>query len=188
MTFWRVLRDRPEELCRVAMLTPHARSEHEGARGDFGTVDDDMERARRIWVRLTRRSHSPKDQAGWWKRSNVISRPPIAQDLESFALRMPLAARRLKRVSIERRDAIDVIRDYGSEPSVCIYADPPYLGSTRGGGYREMTTDEQHVALADALNEVQGVRRPERLRLTALRRTVRRLAPQGPRRPDDALG
>lgn len=158
VTFWRVLRDRPEELCRVAMLTPHARSEHEGARGDFAAVDDDMERARRIWVRLTQgRSHSLKDQAGWWKRSNVIGSCAIGGRLESFALRMPLAARRLKRVSIERRDAIDVIRDYGSEPSVCIYADPPYLGSTRGGGYRvEMTTDEQHVALADALNECKA--------------------------------
>ena len=158
VTFWRVLRDRPEELCRVAMLTPHARSEHEGARGDFAAVDDDMERARRIWVRLTQgRSHSLKDQAGWWKRSNVIGRPPIAQDLESFALRMPLAARRLKRVSIERRDALDVIRDYGSEPTVCLYVDPPYLGSTRASNYRvEMLDDDAHRTFAAALNECKA--------------------------------
>jgi DNA adenine methylase len=32
VTFWRVLRDRPEDLARAAMLTPHARAEIETAK------------------------------------------------------------------------------------------------------------------------------------------------------------
>ena len=53
--------------------------------------------------------------------------------------------------------ALDVIRDYGSEPTACLYVDPPYLGSTRATNYRvEMTADDAHVALADALNECKA--------------------------------
>src|SRR5690606_27445667 len=47
MTFWRVLRDRPEDLARVCSLTPHSRAEHQAAY-DLG-VADDLERARRVW-------------------------------------------------------------------------------------------------------------------------------------------
>ena len=50
MTFWQVLRDRPADLERVCALTPHSRAEHQLARG---ATDDDLERARRTWVRIT---------------------------------------------------------------------------------------------------------------------------------------
>ena len=70
---------------------------------------------------------------------------------------MPEAAERLSRVTLESRDALDVIRDYGGEDSACLYVDPPYLGSTRATNYRvEMTADDAHVALADALNECKS--------------------------------
>lgn len=53
MTFWRVLRERPADLARVCALTPHARAEHQAA---FALPEDldDLERARRVWVQLTR--------------------------------------------------------------------------------------------------------------------------------------
>src|SRR5579871_6388223 len=50
VTFWRVLRERPEQLLRACELTPHARAEFEDAYHD---TEDDLERARRVWVRLT---------------------------------------------------------------------------------------------------------------------------------------
>jgi DNA adenine methylase len=52
MTFWKVLRDRPAELVRLCALTPHSRAEHDAAYGDLSGLDD-LERARRVWVRLT---------------------------------------------------------------------------------------------------------------------------------------
>jgi DNA adenine methylase len=158
VTFWRVLRDRPDELERRAMLTPHARAEQEAARTELASVSDELERARLTWVRLTQgRAHSMKDHTGWWRRAKVKGGRPIAQDLETFASRIPSAAQRLKRVSIECRDALDVVRDYGSEPSVCIYADPPYLGTTRATNYRvEMLDDDAHRTFADALNECKA--------------------------------
>lgn len=148
VTFWRVLRDHPEEFARRASLTPHSRAELARA-SDLEDVDD-LERARRVWVRLTQsRSHSMK-QTGWkYVRTSGYG----ARDLDTFVSRMGPIASRLRSVSLESRDALDLIRDYGSEPSACLYVDPPYLGSTRATNYRvEMLGDDAHQALADALN------------------------------------
>ena len=56
--FWRVLRDRPQDLERVCALTPHARAEHHLA---YEPAGDDLERARRIWVLLTRKQSAAGD-------------------------------------------------------------------------------------------------------------------------------
>lgn len=154
VTFWRVLRDRPEELERACALTPHSRAEL--ALAAELEVSDDLERARRVFVRLTQsRSHSMK-QTGWWTTKNPLGRT-VAPSVRAFALRIASVAGRLEDVSLESRDALNVIRDYGSEPTACLYVDPPYLGSTRATNYRvEMTADDAHVALADALNECKA--------------------------------
>ena len=153
VTFWRVLRDRWEDLERVCALTPHSREEFRlAAEDDLPT--DELERARLVWVRLTQsRSHSMKP-TGWKYHKNPLVR---TTSLRSQVLRITECAERLHGVSLESRDALDVIRDYGSEPTACLYVDPPYLGSTRATNYRvEMLQDEAHVALADALNECKA--------------------------------
>lgn len=151
MTFWRVLRDRPEDLERVCALTPHSRAELEVAK-DLA-VEDELERARRVFVRLTQsRSHSMK-QTGWWRKFQE-SIPAITS---GYAKRITAVAERLANVSLESRDALDVMRDYGAEPTVCLYVDPPYLGETRATNYRvEMLADDAHTALADVLNECKA--------------------------------
>lgn len=153
VTFWRVLRDRPEELEVVCSLTPHSRAEL--ALASNLNVADELERARRVFVRLTQsRSHSMK-QTGWkfWKEANKTT----ANSIHPFQARLAGVAARIAAVALESRDALDVIRDYGSEPTACLYVDPPYLGSTRATNYRvEMTADDAHVALADALNECKA--------------------------------
>jgi DNA adenine methylase len=148
VTFWRVLRERGEELERACSLTPHSRHEYSLSSGDLPL--DDLERARLIWVRLTQgRSHSMK-AAGWTYSRTVY---PMAQRIHSAAARVSAAAERLKNVTLECRDAVDLIRDYGAEPTVCLYVDPPYLGSTRATNYRvEMLDDDAHRTFADALN------------------------------------
>ncbi len=65
MAFWRCLRDRPAELERACALTPHARAELALA-GDLSDAQDDVERARRVWVRLTQgRSGQLHHLTGW---------------------------------------------------------------------------------------------------------------------------
>ena len=154
VTFWRVLRDQPEELERVCSLTPHSRAEFEVS--TVTDIADDLERARRVFVCITQsRSHSMR-RTGWkfFKSVRSISMP---QYRDAYVERIKPAAARLSLVSLESRDALDVIRDYGSEPTACLYVDPPYLGSTRATNYRvEMTADDAHVALADTLNECKA--------------------------------
>ena len=148
VTFWRVLRDQPEELERVCSLTPHSREEYQRAADEL--PPEDVERARLVWVRLTQgRSHSMKP--GGWTYSRTVY--PMAQRIRSSAHRVIAAGERLRGVTLECRDALDVIRDYGTEPTVCLYVDPPYLGSTRASNYRvEMLDDDAHRTFADALN------------------------------------
>lgn len=152
MTFWRVLRDRPDDLERVCALTPHGRAEYEASR-DLGGAGE-VERARRIWVQLTQgRAHSMK--ASGWTYSRTAY--PMAGRVQSSAARIALAGQRLHGVTLECRDALDVIRDYGTEPSVCIYADPPYVGSTRATNYgHEMTDDAQHEAFAQVCHDAKA--------------------------------
>lgn len=150
MTFWRILRDRPDELERQCVLTPHGRAEYWASR-DLDTPDD-LERARRVFVRLTQgRSHSMRPTGWWFSRAHDNQSP--ADKTLSHASRIPNVARRIRSVTLEARDALDVIRDYGAEPDVCIYMDPPYLGSTRATNYRhEMLTDDAHTEFAEAVN------------------------------------
>lgn len=154
VNFWKVLRDKPEELERAAMLTPHSREEYEVSKELEG---DDLERARRVWVRLTQGRSNSMKPTGWRFRTDPSMGTSLPDYVTAYAGRIQAAVDRMKRVSIENRDAIDVIRDYGKEPNVCIYADPPYLGSTRASNYRhEMLEDDLHVKLADALRNCKA--------------------------------
>lgn len=152
VNFWRILRDRPQELARAAMLTPHSLAEY-GASADLDTPDE-LERARRVWVRLTQGRSNSMKPTGWKFEADTRGH---AGRLIEFARRMEEVAVRLKRVSLDNRDALDVVKAYGHEPTVCIYADPPYLGSTRAANYRmEMLEDDLHVQLAAALRECKA--------------------------------
>src|SRR5271166_1507376 len=47
---------------------------------------------------------------------------------------------------------IEVIGAYGTFDAVCLYIDPPYLGSTRCRNYRtEMISPDEHAQLLDSL-------------------------------------
>lgn len=157
VAFWRALRDQPEELERACALTPHSREEYASACEDLTGLTD-IERARLVFVRLTQgRSHSMKP-TGWWYRKNHGSHAHTPADyLNSYAARLEDVAARLSTVAIENRDAVAMVEDYGGEPSACIYADPPYLGSTRASNYRlEMLEDDLHVNLAEALRKCRA--------------------------------
>lgn len=154
VNFWRILRDHPEEFNRLIEMTPHSREEYETSKTLEGVSD--IERARRVFVRLTQgRSHSMKP-TGWFSRKDPRGHSP-AHYVNSYSARLLSVAERLKSVSIENRDAITLIEDYGTEKSVLIYADPPYLGSTRAENYGvEMLTDELHQRFSKACNEAKA--------------------------------
>lgn len=157
ITFWRVLRERPDDLARACILTPHARVEYVDCR-DETAVPDELETARRVWVVLTQgRGGTLRDAKTGWRhfvvpRGSSIGMPGY---LDGYVARLAPAAARLHGVSLECLPALDLIAKYGHDPEVLLYVDPPYLGSTRGWGqnYRhEMKDDADHRALAKALH------------------------------------
>ena len=152
VTFWRVLRDQPEDLERVCRLTPHSREDYAQS-ADLDVPD--LERARRVWARLTQSRSNSMKPTGW--RRSLDGQRSLPRIMARHAESIARVATRLDGVTLESRDALAVIREYGVESDVCLYVDPPYLGSTRATNYRhEMTADDAHVALADALNECQA--------------------------------
>ncbi|MEZ7005000.1 DNA adenine methylase [Streptomyces sp. AD55] len=152
MTFWRVLRDRPAELLRACMLTPHGRAE---LTATWRPTTDELELARRIWCRLAQGRSGTLRNTGWRHYIDPAgSATSMPGYLEAYALRLAAAAERLHGVSLEALPALELIDRYGARDGVLLYVDPPYLGTTRGwsGNYRiEMKTEAQHRELADAL-------------------------------------
>lgn len=157
MTFWRVLRDRPDELIRACALTPHSRAEYAACRQPAGDVGD-VERARRWWVRITQSRGKTPSNAGWWHHAapDLQSAP---RRLAHYVDRMAPVAERLMRVSLECMPALDMVGKYGGHPGNLLYVDPPYLGSTRAerGRYvHEMKGEPGHRELGEALNSCRA--------------------------------
>ncbi|WP_237081283.1 DNA adenine methylase [Mycobacteroides abscessus] len=140
MTFWEVLRDRPDELMRVCALTPHSRAEYLAARDADLSQLDDVEVARLVWLQIAQGRGGTMRQTGWRMFVNPNgSSIPMGDYLEAYVNRMAAAAQRLHHVSLECRPGIEVVEQYGSDPGCCLYVDPPYLGDVRratGNGYR----------------------------------------------------
>ena len=154
MTFWQVLRDRPQDLERVCALTPHSRVEYSRVR-ELGPLGDELEVARRVWVLLTQgRAGTLRKPTGWRHfvvpRGSSIGMPGY---LDGYLARVTPAAERLHQVSLESMPALDLIVKYGRDPEALLYVDPPYAGSTRASGQykHELETDDEHRELAEAL-------------------------------------
>lgn len=157
LTFWRVLRERPAELARVCALTPHSLAEFRDDE-DMEVPGDDLETARRVWVRLTQGRAGTLRNTGW--------RHFVAPSGSSFGMpdyllayvdRIAAAAERLRRVSLECRPAAELVEWYGRSPDVLLYVDPPYVRSSRNSGaYRHEMTDADHRDLAAALSKVKA--------------------------------
>lgn len=158
VNFFRVLRDRPEELIREISLTPYAREEYELA---GKAAEDVVERARRFmvasWMTISGfqgKYRSPTD----WRRLTHLGRSyPPTHAWASIESRLLLAAQRLRPVQIDNVPALKALADYDG-PNVCHYVDPPYPVGTRSGPKRyafEMT-DADHAELLEVATGLQG--------------------------------
>lgn len=154
VTFFRVLREQPDDLEAVLRLTPYARDEYLAAKLDEPGIDD-VELARRWWIRSQQSVGGIVEDRTTWSASAQQGANRARTTLGKLE-RLHEAAARLLPVMIDNRDALDAIRLYASTPDALIYVDPPYLEETRQGpgGY---AIDEpgaaHHVALAEALHE-----------------------------------
>ena len=158
MTFWRVLRDRPLDLARVAQLTPHSRAELELAM-QFEADVDELETARRVWVLLTQGRTGTLRRTGWRFFADVNgTSSSFATYMDAYRDRLLPAAERIRAVTLEQRDAVEVIEQYGQFERNLLYVDPPYMSSTRQAGRyaHEMASAEQHTRMLDSLVDVRA--------------------------------
>jgi DNA adenine methylase len=154
VAFWRVLRDRPDELQRVCELTPHSRQEFRRAVQVMrDPAADDLERARAVWVQLTQGRSGMTSKTGWrMYRNGESSGAGLARYLDGYRARLMPAAKRLRDCQIECRDALDVIADYGRVESTLLYLDPPYMTEARRSGAYDVEADRaHHEAMLDTI-------------------------------------
>ncbi|ONH62328.1 methyltransferase [Frankia sp. CcI49] len=167
VTFFQMLRDRPNELVRACRLSPYSREEYRAARLDEDV--DDLERARRVFVRASQGFNAnglSRGRPGSWSNGHRQGRRSQAAQVADLADRLYEVADRLRGVVVENRDALELIPAYDG-PRTAIYADPPYLAETRsslaaGGGQRasdywhDSSEPDNHRALAAVLRKCRG--------------------------------
>ena len=157
VNFFEVLRTRTEELERVCLLTPYAREEFAAA--DLTSDLDDLERARRFWVRVNQSFAKTPGQASGWSVTTARTQSTAASVLGRIE-RFRQVAERLVGVCIENCAAAALITRLGQAEDTVVYADPPYLASTRNGRTHgraedyahDMGTEDAHRQLAEVLH------------------------------------
>ena len=162
VNFFRVLRTSKDKLIEQIALTPFSREEFAIA----CKLDPDtsvLERARRFYVRArqVRTGLAQTASLGRWANCRNTSRAGMSGVVSRWLggiEQLDSIAERLLRVQIENRPAIEVIELYDDKDTL-FYCDPPYIHETRGdsSAYGFEMNDQQHRALADALNSAQGM-------------------------------
>lgn len=156
VNLFRVIREAPEKLAKQVALTPYSRSEYEVAWRN--NAMDEIEKARLFLIKsLQGHGFRSNEKTGW--KNDVIGRE------RSYAVKywndlpdgIVKAAKRLKQVQIEQMDAMEIIKRFNHQ-GVLIYADPPYLLSTRRKEQydHEMTGEEEHQQLLETLLQHKG--------------------------------
>jgi DNA adenine methylase len=160
VNLFQVARDHPEELARAVYFTPWARSEYKKSYedGEF----EGVEKARRFLVRMWQAIGAKSSTTTGW-RKNVKG---VNGNVPQFSISLPenilAVCDRLKHASgsmivqIECKDAFELIERHNTA-DMLIYADPPYVRSTRSGNiYKHEFLDDDHRRLLSLLMEHKG--------------------------------
>jgi DNA adenine methylase len=162
VNFFRVLRERREELVAAIALTPFAREEFFRSLSANGGPASELERARLFFVRArqARTGLAQTASLGRWANCKNTSRAGMSGVVSRWLGSiedLPEIALRLLRVQIENRPALEVIRLY-DDPMTLFYCDPPYVHASRGDrrAYGFEMDDGEHRGLAEALAGCRG--------------------------------
>lgn len=154
------IKNDPERLAHEIYFTPYARAEYDRAWAEQYTEKDSFKRAVNFYIRMMQGHgfRTTGEKVGW---KNDVQGREAAYAAKSWCKTPEIimeAAERLRGVQIENRPAVELIRRF-NYPNVLIYADPPYLLSTRQRRkqYRHEMTDDDHVELLEALKAHKGL-------------------------------
>lgn len=154
VNFFDCVRDYPEELAALIELTPYSREEYKRSYDRENCTN--LERARRFVVRCNMARAGMQYYSSSWRHAGPVMGASCNQRVVGAWNKLPgevlEAAERLKDAEIEKTDAIGLIEKY-NRPDCLIYADPPYLLSTRRQRYYnvEMESDMEHETLLKTL-------------------------------------
>lgn len=159
VNLFRMVRTRGSELVQAIELTPFARDEYESA---FSAEPlDDLDRARMTLVKswMGRGSDNIRKRSGFRKYFGSETRPSrsTASEWRNLPDSIRLVVERMQGVTIENRDAIDVMLAHDA-PDALHYVDPPYTQKERGGDarYRIEFYEKDHRRLAGELHAMRG--------------------------------
>lgn len=152
-----VIREKREELIEKIVYTPYARAEYDNAFPENTEELTDVERAKNFLIRSGMGYGFRLCEKCGWKKDVYGREAAYAvrywNDLPEVITNV---AHRLKMVQIEHRPAVELIKAFNHD-NVLIYADPPYVLSTRGRKqYRHEMTDQDHVELLEVLLQHTG--------------------------------
>jgi DNA adenine methylase len=153
VNFFKVLRDRPEELIRVLELTPWARQEFVESLEMTGEAIED---ARRFFV-MSWMSFGGETGVKSYNFRIVHEGTSVSNGWLRIVAGLNDVASRLRDVQMENDDALCLVSEYNTADTL-IYADPPYLYSTREkpGAYLFDMKDPLHLRLATLLRAHSG--------------------------------
>ncbi|MDD2750553.1 MAG: DNA adenine methylase [Acidithiobacillus sp.] len=159
-----VLRDKEaaQSLIDACRLTPYSRKEFElSYQPDDGLSQ--IEKARRTLFRAFAgygSAGATKGRTGFRSYAGDKRSASPAMDWANYPDHIARFCSRLQGVLLESRPALDIIGQFDS-PKTLFYLDPPYLHETRSmyGGkyYRHEMSNDDHVALLDALQGMEGM-------------------------------
>ena len=136
--------------------TPWAESEYELYEKNYDESDDPIENARRFLIRSWQAHGGTIYQVSGWKHNGLRGTTYPTRLWRQLPERLLATVDRLKNAEIRNRPALEMIAYYNS-PDTLIYADPPYMLSTRARKYyRYEMSDDEHVALLNALDVHRG--------------------------------
>jgi DNA adenine methylase len=146
VSFFRALREHPDELERALRLTPYSRAEFAEACRTWESIEDDVERARRWYVRCRQAFASSAATVGWGFEVDGAARGGTrARSFATAVDNLERFAERFRRVQIDQLDWRDCLARY-DKPAACFYLDPPYHPDTRGRGRHSTYVDELTAA------------------------------------------
>ena len=154
VNFFKVLRDRTDDLLFALEATPWSRDEYNASHVLTG---DALEDARRFVTRIWQAHASDlAKKTGWKNRGSKQPARGMSVRWQRVPAELAELAIRLKDAEIENRPAVEVMQRFATKDTL-IYADPPYLMQTRTQKMyaNEMSLDE-HLEMLDVLSSHPG--------------------------------
>lgn len=158
VNLFRWIRDNPDALAHAVRWTPYARDVYNQAWKRLPTETDSFQRALDFYARCMMGYGFKTGNGKTGFKVDVQGRESAyaCRHWEETPEAIMAAASRLRRVQIENRDALSLIGRFNFR-DVLIYADPPYLMSTRyGKQYRYEMDEYDHKLLLRALKAHRG--------------------------------